>query len=268
MSTFSLDTEPRRRSVFARVRQNVKRTMVSGLIALIPLTATVAVLSWLLTWLDSFAEPVIRGLLGLDTRIPGLGILLMLVVIYLAGFVASNVLGRRLISWFENLMMRLPVARRVYHTVKKVLDTFTVVGETRVWKTVLVEYPRKDAWMVAFIAGEIPSKDKQEELVSVFVPNTPNPAAGRVVIVPQRDVIPVDLSVEEALEFVVSGGTAFSNVLTLPTLKAGEKPASLDDHRDSASLNDPPDLMTRQSRPRPASRRDRAVSVSQPDQPV
>ena len=221
MSSFSLDQKPKPRSAFTRIRQNVKRTMVSGLIALIPLTATIAVLSWLLTWLDSFAAPVIRGLLGLETPVPGLGILLMLVVIYLAGFVASNVLGRRVITWFEHQMMRLPVARRVYHTVKKLLDTFTMVGETRVWKTVLVEYPRRDAWMIAFIAGEIPSEDNQEEMLSVFVPNTPNPAAGRVVIVPRRDVIAVDLPVEEALEFVVSGGTSFSNVLTLPSLQAG-----------------------------------------------
>ncbi len=226
MSTFNLDSKPKRKSTISRIRQNVKRTMVSGLIALIPLTATVAVLSWLLTWLDSFAAPVIRGLLGLDTRIPGLGILLMLVVIYLAGFVASNVLGKRVISWFEGQMMRLPVACRVYHTIKKLLDTFTMEGETQVWKTVLVEYPRRGAWMVAFIVGEIPSEDSHEEMVSVFVPNTPNPAAGRVVIVPRRDVIPVDLPVEEALEFVVSGGTSISNVLTLPSLRAGEQAAA------------------------------------------
>ncbi len=200
--------------------------MVSGLIALIPLTITVAVLSWLLTWLDSFAAPVIVGLLGQDTRIPGLGIVLMLVAIYLAGFVASNVVGKRVITWFENQIMRLPVARRVYHTVKKLLDSFTTVGENQAWNTVLVEYPRRDAWMIAFIAGEIPIRDDSEQMVSVFIPNTPNPAAGRVIIVPRRDVIPVDLPVEEALEFVVSGGTAFSNVLTLPSLKARERSES------------------------------------------
>ena len=73
----------------------------------------------------------------------------------------------------------MPVARRVCHTVKKLLDTFAMMGETRTWKTVLVEYPRRDAWMVAFIVGEIPSEDNREELVSVFVPNAPNSAAGR-----------------------------------------------------------------------------------------
>ncbi len=223
MSTFNMDNLPKRQSRFSRIRHSLKRTMVSGLIALIPLTITIAVLSWLLTWLDSFAAPVIRRLLGLDTHIPGLGILLMLIVIFLAGFVASNVLGRKLITWFEDLMMRLPVARRVYHPVRKILDTFTMTGETRTWKTVVVEYPRRGAWMIAFIAGDIPSEEPRDDLVSVFVPNTPNPAAGRVVIVPRRDVVPVDLSVEEALEFVVSGGTAFSNVLTLPVLPSRDQ---------------------------------------------
>ncbi len=274
MSTFNLNSNPKRKSLISRIRQNVKRTMVSGLIALIPLTATVVVLSWLLTWLDSFAAPVIRGLLGLDTRIPGLGILLMLVVIYLAGFVASNVLGRRVISWFEGQMMRLPVARRVYQTIKKLLDTFTLEGEAQVWKTVLVEYPRRDAWMVAFFVGEIPSEERRDELVSVFVPNTPNPAAGRVVIVPRRDVIPVDLPVEEALEFVVSGGTSFSNLRTLPSLRAGETAASLS-REETAKVSREEAAPVSRERAAPVSReraapvsRERAAPVSSRDQPV
>ena len=279
MSTFHLDSNSKRPSAIARIRQNVKRTMVSGLLVLIPLAATVAILSWLLTWMDSFAEPVIRRLLDLDTRIPGLGILLMLVVIYLAGFVASNVLGSRLISWFEDQMMRLPVARRVYHPVKKLLDSFAKVGETRTWKTVLVEYPRRGAWMIAFIAGEIPSEDDRENMVSVFVPNTPNPAAGRVVIVPRRDVIPVDLPVEEALEFVVSGGTAFSNVLTLPSLRTGDRTAppsrseraasaSRDERAASASRSDPAATASRDDRAVSASRGERAAPPSRSGQAV
>ena len=252
--------------------------MVSGLIALIPLTITVAVLSWLLTWLDSFAEPVIRGLLGLDTRIPGLGILLMLAVIYLAGFVASNVVGKRVITWFENQIMRLPVARRVYHTVKKLLDSFTTAGENQAWKTVLVEYPRRDAWMIAFIAGEIPIENDREEMVSVFVPNTPNPAAGRVVIVPRRDVIPVDLPVEDALEFVVSGGTAFSNVLTLPSLQARERyvsgqevsgqETSGQDLPDSATQGEQPIHSPRGNRLAPSVMRERRVPLVRTDDPA
>ena len=266
MSTFKMDDLPKRPSRFSRIRQSLKRTMVSGLIALIPLIITIAVLSWLLTWLDSFAEPVIRGLLGLDTRIPGLGILLMLVVIYLAGFVASNVLGRKLITWFEDLMMRLPVARRVYHPVRKILDTFTMTGETRTWKTVVVEYPRRGAWMIAFIAGDMPSEEPGEDLVSVFVPNTPNPAAGRVVIVPRRDVVPVDLSVEEALEFVVSGGTAFSNVLTLPALPSRDQSASR--QAESRQAESQP-AESRQAESRPAeSRPDLPVSRSPDGHPV
>ena len=286
MSTFNMDNLPKRQSRFSRIRHSLKRTMVSGLIALIPLTITIAVLSWLLTWLDSFAAPVIRRLLGLDTHIPGLGILLMLIVIFLAGFVASNVLGRKLITWFEDLMMRLPVARRVYHPVRKILDTFTMTGETRTWKTVVVEYPRRGAWMIAFIAGDIPSEEPRDDLVSVFVPNTPNPAAGRVVIVPRRDVVPVDLSVEEALEFVVSGGTAFSNVLTLPVLPSRDQrrpvrslvresrsaeSRSAEFQQDlpvSASRDGHPVSPSRGNRLAPASMRGRRVPLTRSDDPV
>ncbi|MDE2825531.1 MAG: DUF502 domain-containing protein [Gemmatimonadota bacterium] len=283
MSTFNMDNLQKRQSRFSRIRHSLKRTMVSGLIALIPLTITIAVLSWLLTWLDSFAAPVIRRLLGLDTHIPGLGILLMLIVIFLAGFVASNVLGRKLITWFEDLMMRLPVARRVYHPVRKILDTFTMTGETRTWKTVVVEYPRRGAWMIAFIAGDMPSEEPRDDLVSVFVPNTPNPAAGRVVIVPRRDVVPVDLSVEEALEFVVSGGTAFSNVLTLPALPSRDQAESRSaefqqaesrsaefqqDLPVSASRDGHPVSPSRGNRLAPASMRGRRVPLTRSDDPV
>ena len=276
MSTFNMDNLPKRQSRFSSFRQFLKRTMVSGLIALIPLTITIAVLSWLLTWLDSIAAPVIRGLLGLDTPIPGLGILLMLIVIFLAGFVASNVLGRRVITWIEDLMMRLPVARRVYHPVRKILDTFTMAGETRTWKTVVVEYPRRGAWMIAFIAGDMPSEAPGEDLVSVFVPNTPNPAAGRVVIVPRRDVVPVDLSVEEALEFVVSGGTAFSNLLTLPALPSRDqtefRPEEFRPAESRATDSGPTESRPTESRPtesRPTeSQPDLPVSASRDGQPI
>jgi uncharacterized membrane protein len=199
-----------------RLRSKMKRTLAAGLITLVPVAATFVVLQWVLLWMDSFAAPIIRGVL--DLHIPGLGILLTLALVYIVGFLASSVLGRRGIIWAETMLMRLPIVKIVYNPVKKLLGTFAVPHEARTWKTVLVEYPRRGAWMVAFMAGELPSQAAETEMISVFIPNTPNPAAGRVIIVPKSDVRVINLPIDDAIEFVVSGGTAISESFVIPPL--------------------------------------------------
>jgi uncharacterized membrane protein len=212
------------------MKQKLKRTMVAGLLTLVPVAATFIVLRWVLVWMDSFAAPVIRGLLGL--HIPGLGIVLTLALVYVVGFLASSVVGRPMITWAESMLMRLPIVKVVYNPVKKLLGTFAMPRETRTWKTVLVEYPRRGAWMVAFVAGELPSIDDQVDMVSVFVPNTPNPAAGRVIIVPRTDVHYINLPIDDAIEFVVSGGTAISPSFILPPLP-NDRTLSLDRNQET-----------------------------------
>lgn len=221
------DIMPEDPSLLSRLKQKIRLTMIAGLITLVPVAATFVVLRWVFSWMDSFAAPLIGNFI--DLQVPGLGILLTLALVYLVGFVASSVFGKQGITWAESMMMRLPIVRIVYNPVKKLLSTFAMPLGTRTWKTVLVEYPRRDTWMLAFIAGELKSADEQADMISVFVPNTPNPAAGRVLIVPRRDVQPVDLPIEDAIEFIVSGGTAISQIFTLPVLPtAPDQPADVD----------------------------------------
>ena len=198
-----------------RVRSKMKRMMVAGLLTLVPVAATFVVLRWVLVWMDSIAAPVIRGTLGI--HIPGLGILLTLALVLLVGLLATNVFSRSVIEWAETTMMRLPIVKIVYNPVKKLLGTFAQSQETSTWKTVLVEYPRRDVWMIAFVAGEMPGSSG--EMLSVFVPNTPNPAAGRVIILPRKEVRFVNIPIDDAIEFVVSGGTAIAPSFALPMLK-------------------------------------------------
>ncbi len=205
----------RKEHVTRRVRSKMKRMMVAGLLTLVPVAATFIVLRWVLVWMDSIAAPVIRGTLGI--HIPGLGILLTLTLVLLVGLLATNVFSRKVIEWAETTMMRLPIVKIVYNPVKKLLGTFAQPNENRTWKTVLVEYPRKGAWMIAFVAGEMPGSSG--EVLSVFVPNTPNPAAGRVLILPRKEVHSVNIPIDDAIEFIVSGGTAIaSSFLALPML--------------------------------------------------
>lgn len=214
---------------FRRLRHKIKRTLVAGLITLVPVAATFIVLRWVLVWMDSFASPVIQGVL--DVYIPGLGILLTLALVYVVGFLASSVFGRQIIIWAESMLMRFPIVKIVYNPVKKLLGTFAMTGDTRTWKTVIVEYPRRGAWMLGFIAGELPGADSETDMVSIFIPNTPNPAAGRVIIVPRSDVRYIDLAIDDAIEFVVSGGTAISPSFVLPPMSV-ESPPMADTTRE------------------------------------
>lgn len=200
----------------------LRTTMVAGLLTLVPLAATFVVLRWVLGWMDSFAAPLIRGVF--HVHIPGLGILLTLVAVYLVGFVATSVVGKRMIDWGESTLMRVPVVKTVYNPVKKLLGTFALSRNGRTWKTVLVEYPRRGAWMVAFVAGEIPGAPGEPGTLSVFIPNTPNPASGRVIIVPRQDVRYIEMTIEEAIQFVVSGGTAVDPSFSIPASMMNGRP--------------------------------------------
>ena len=220
-SSYEQEQPNRQESLFRRIRVKIKRTMVTGLITLVPAAATFMVLSWVLGWMDSFAAPVIRRVV--EIHIPGLGIVLTLTLVYLVGFLTTSVLGRRTIGWGESMLMRLPIVKIVYNPVKKLLGTFAMPRETRIWKTVLVEYPRRGSWMIAFVAGELSGSSGESGMFSVFVPNTPNPAAGRVIIVPREDVRHVDISIDDAIEFVVSGGTAITPSFRFPLKGRNEK---------------------------------------------
>lgn len=204
---------------FGRVRGRMKTTMVTGLLTLVPLGATFVMLRWVLGWMDSIAAPFLRAVFGI--HIPGLGVVLTLVTVYLVGFLTTNLVGKRVIGWVDSALRQVPFVKLVYSPVKRILGTFEVSQHRQTWRTVLVEYPRRDAWMVAFVAGAIPGPPGEPEVVSVFIPNTPNPTSGRVIIVPRQDVHFIDMTIQEAIEFVVSGGTAITPSLILPSTLAG-----------------------------------------------
>lgn len=229
-----------RRSI-SRIRGRIKTTMMAGLFTLVPLGATVVVLRWVLGWMEDFAAPFLRGIFNI--HIPGVGIVLTLATVYLVGFLATSIVGKRVIDGINSTLMQIPVVRLVYNPVKRILGTFELTRNRRTWKTVLVEYPRRGAWMVAFVAGVIPNPSGEPEMVSVFVPNTPNPTSGRVIIVPSHDVQFINMTIQEAIEFVVSGGTAIDPSLCMPSSLLGGSDTST----ESDELSEPsgPPVMPR-----------------------
>jgi uncharacterized membrane protein len=148
-----------------------------------------------------------RNLVGFS--IPGVGAILTLAMILLTGLLAANFIGQKLVGWWDKLLSRIPVVNSVYKAVKQVSDTLFAPNGNAFRKAVLVQYPRQDAWTIAFLTGA-PGGDIRNHLegdyISIYVPTTPNPTSGFFLMMPRRDVVELDMTVDEALKYIISMG--------------------------------------------------------------
>jgi uncharacterized membrane protein len=188
----------------------MKKYLITGLLVWIPLAITLWVLHLIVTTMDLTLTLLPPVFLPEFTRnIPGLGVLLTILVVLLTGVLASNILGQRLLRFWERILGRIPVVKSIYSGVKQVSDTLFSPGGQAFRKALLVQYPRPGAWTIAFQTGQ-PGGDVVNHLkgdyVSVYVPTTPNPTSGFFLMMPRQDVIELDMSVDEALKYVVSMG--------------------------------------------------------------
>lgn len=190
----------------------MRKYFVTGLLVLVPLAITLWVLSLIITTMD-------QSLLLLPERwqpaalfgfnIPGVGTLLTLLVIFLTGLLTRNIIGKQVVHVWESLLTRIPIVNSIYSSVKQVSDTLFSSSGNAFRKALLVEYPRKDAWTIAFLTGT-PGGDVRNHLsgdyISVYVPTTPNPTSGFFIMLPRADAIELDMSVDAALKYIVSMG--------------------------------------------------------------
>lgn len=198
----------------------MKRHFITGLLVLVPLVITVWVLKSLIGVMDQsllLLPMEWRPEARLGFYIPGLGTLLTLLIVLVTGLVATNFFGRRIILFWEGLLARVPVVKSIYYSVKQVSDTlFSGTGDT-FGKVLLVRYPHPEAWSLAFQTG-VPTPEVaqhcDEDLVSVFIPTAPSPVNGFFFFVKKSDTVELDISVDEALKYIVSMG------VVLPTTKA------------------------------------------------
>lgn len=208
----------------------MKKYFITGLLIWIPLAITFMVLAWIvntldqiLLWLPNGVQP--RALLGLD--VPGIGLLASVLIVLCTGLVAANVLGQKLVQLWEAILARIPVVKSIYYSVKQVSDTLFSSSGQAFRKALLVQYPREGAWTIAFLTGK-PGGDAATHLrgdyVSVYVPTTPNPTSGFFLMMPKDDVIELDMSVDEALKYIISMG-----VVAPPTRRPSERPALLNE---------------------------------------
>jgi uncharacterized membrane protein len=193
--------------MMSKTLRRFRNWFLTGLVILAPLVLTVYLLEIGFRWMDALLGGLAARTLG--RRIPGLGLLASLILAVLVGLVASNLLGRRLIHSVEQALLRVPIFRGVYSTLKQVVDAFAGQKRTAFQNVVLIEYPRKGVWSVGFVTGPAPQESERltgKELVNVFVATTPNPTSGFLVLVPKDEVWYLSMPVEDGLKLVISGG--------------------------------------------------------------
>jgi uncharacterized membrane protein len=190
----------------------VKKYFITGLLIWIPLIITLWVLKWIFDVLDQslLLVPIeFRTESWLGVHIPGLGVVLTIAVVFGTGFLATNYVGARLLRLGNDLLHRIPVVNSIYSSVKQISDTLFSSSGQAFRKAVLVQWPHAGAWTIAFITGT-PGGDVVRHVppdcLSVYVPTTPNPTGGYFVIVKRSDVIELDMTVDQALKYIISMG--------------------------------------------------------------
>lgn len=196
----------------------MRKYLIAGLLVWLPLGVTVLMINFLINSFDQvllLLPPDYRPDSLLGFHIPGLGLLMSVIVILGTGIVAANYFGERLVDLWERGLSQIPLVRSIYSAVKQVTEAF-VGSEQSFQKAYLVEYPRIGTWTIAFQTsnkmGEAQCKTGLAQAVNVFVPTTPNPTSGFFLMVSEQDLIPLDMTVEQALKMVISGGVVVPDV--------------------------------------------------------
>jgi len=213
--------DPLQKSIFSVLRT----TFLRGLGVLIPLWLTYWFFEALLNAVDGILRPHLEEWIG--HRVPGLGVLSVLTIIMLVGLLTRNLLGRLFLAWFENVLRTIPVVRSVYSAIKDLVSAFAIGGKGKTFRQVIMtEYPRKGLYCIGFVTNEMKCRMPDgtiTEFLNIYIPNPPNPTSGMLVLVPKQEAIKLDLSIEEGLKLVLSGGIVVPELLSGHSLVTQER---------------------------------------------
>ena len=211
-----------------RLKQDLKSDLIAGLLVVIPLATTIWLSISLAKWaIDLFTRipKQINPFDGLDPILTNflnfiVGLAVPLLTILVIGLMARNIVGRWLLDFGEQFLQAIPLAGSVYKTLKQILETLLGDSKTKFRRVVMVEYPRKGVWTIGFVTGKVsPTLQTHlaEEMISVFIPTTPNPTSGWYAVVPKKEAIDIDISIEDAFKVLISGGIVSPETPTLKT---------------------------------------------------
>lgn len=188
--------------------KRIRHWFISGLLALVPIVVTTYIIVFFLKVFDNFLGRYVTGILG--RPFPGVGFIAGIILIFLAGFVVTNVVGQKLVKLGERILMKVPIIPKIYFGAKQVVDAFTNSKRAKAFeKVALIEYPRLGTYVIGFVSGETEGEIQEKtsrKMINVFIPTTPNPTSGFLLLVPENEVVYLSMTVEEGLKFIVSGG--------------------------------------------------------------
>ncbi|MBL3703305.1 DUF502 domain-containing protein [Sulfitobacter sp. BDSS02] len=198
----------------------LRASFLTGLVIIAPVGLTIWLIWTVIGWIDGVVLPLVphdlrpEQYIGINLR--GVGVIIFLVFTTFIGFVGRGLIGRSLIRWGESIVDRMPVVRSVYSGIKQISETVFAQSERSFEKACLIQYPRKGIWAVGFVSttarGEVADRaETSGELMSIFVPTTPNPTSGFLLFFPKEDVIELDMSIEDAAKLVISAGLVYPN---------------------------------------------------------
>ena len=203
--------------------KRLRNYFISGLLFWIPLALSVLLIKFFLEVVNNLVPTRLlpESLLNLDTTIPGSGIVLVILVILITGALVTNILGRKLLDLWERALNKIPGFRNIYNALKKISSTVLNTSSESFRKAFLIQYPSKGIWVIAFQSGDYKGEVESiigKDVINLFVPTTPNPTSGFFVMIPKKDAVELQMSVEEAFKLVISAG-----VVTPENLKIKEK---------------------------------------------
>ncbi len=193
----------------SKMKVSIRNTFIAGIIALMPVAVTYYFILLFVKFFDNMVRPLLDPLVGF--HIPGLGLVVSLILIYFLGLLVTHFIGKRALNLFEKWLSYIPVARTIYQTTKQVLNALTLT-KSGFEKVVFVEYPRRSCWTLAFVTGKSQNAAGLT-FVHLFLPTTPNPTSGWVLFVPEQDVIPAEMTIEQGLKAIISGGAVTPEVI-------------------------------------------------------
>ncbi len=200
-----------------RLKQDLKNDLIAGLLVVIPLATTIWLTITVAAWVINFLTEIpkqINPFEGLDPFLTsivniGVGITVPLISILIIGLMARNIVGRWLLDVGEQILQAIPLAGAIYKTLKQLLETILGDSQSRFRRVVMVEYPRQGVWTIGFVTGAVAPQMQEfvpQQLLSVFIPTTPNPTSGWYAMIPEQDVVNLSMSIEDAFKVLISGG--------------------------------------------------------------
>jgi uncharacterized membrane protein len=205
--------------MFTRLLQKIQNIFLAGLLATVPAIITLLLLRFLVNYIDKVSAPIVNRFF--HTKIPGIGLFVTILIVLIAGILGTNILGRKLVSIGERILSKIPLVRSIYASAKQAIETVLFANVKPFRQIVLVPYPRQGMYAIGFVTREVPpamtipiappdsqspGDTEHDQIFSVFIPNTPNVTGGLVLMYPRREMIPLDMTIEEGFKYLMTGG--------------------------------------------------------------